>query len=373
MRKTILFIFGTRPEAIKMSPLIKEFQKNIDFFEIKICVSAQHREMLDNVLYFFEIVPDYDLDIMSQYQTLFQITRKILEKVEYVLDETKPDLIFVQGDTTTTFVGALAGFYKQIKVAHLEAGLRSRNRYSPFPEEANRILTGHLADFHFAPTPRAKNNLVREGITMQVYVVGNTAIDALFLGLSLIDPKEENYRKRFGFLDPLKRLVLVTGHRRESFGKPFENICFALKDVVSKFDDIQISYPVHLNPNVQEPVNRILKDIDNVHLIEPVDYPAFLWLMKKSYIILTDSGGIQEEAPSLGIPVLVMREVTERVEGIESRTAKLVGTNREAIVNEISTLIENEKEYHAMSDIANPYGDGKTSKRIVEIVKKELR
>ncbi len=368
----ILFIFGTRPEAIKLAPLIKEFQKTKGF-EVKICVTAQHREMLDQVLNFFKINPDYDLNLMKPNQSLFKLTANIIESLENVLNDFDPDLIFVQGDTTTAFVGALAGFYNQTKVAHIEAGLRSKHKYSPFPEEINRVLVGHIADYHFAPTEQAKENLYREGITENIWVVGNTVIDALFLGLQIIKTQgEEEYYHYFNFMDFSKKIILVTGHRRESFGEPFKNICFALKDIVNSFEDVEIIYPVHLNPNVRQPVNEILRGHPRVHLIEPLEYPYLIWLMEKAYLILTDSGGIQEEAPSLGKPVLVMREVTERTEGIEAGTARLVGTNREKIFLETAKLLEDREEYEKMAKAVNPYGDGKASQRIVSIVSREL-
>jgi len=365
----VLFLFGTRPEAIKMAPLIKEF-KSEENFKIKVCVTAQHRQMLDQVLNFFSIKPDYDLNLMKPNQSLFDITSNTLKGLEDVLEKEKPDLIFVQGDTTTAFVGALAGFYKKIKVAHIEAGLRSYNKYSPFPEEINRVLVGHLADYHFAPTKRAKENLFKENIKENVFVVGNTVIDALFLGLDIIKKEgEEKYYKYFDFIDFSKKIILVTGHRRESFGKPFENICYALKEIANSFSDVEIVYPVHLNPNVREPVNKILRNQERIHLIEPLEYPYLIWLMSRSYLVLTDSGGIQEEAPSLGKPVLVMREVTERIEGIEAGTAKLVGTNKEKIVKEVKKLLENKGDYDKMSKAVNPYGEGDSSKKIIEIIK----
>jgi UDP-N-acetylglucosamine 2-epimerase (non-hydrolysing) len=368
----ILFIFGTRPEAIKLAPLIKEFQKSGEF-NTRICVTAQHREMLDQVLSFFNIKPDYDLNIMKPNQSLFDITANILKLLEPILKKEKPDMIFVQGDTTTAFAGALAGFYQKIKVAHIEAGLRSHNKYSPFPEEINRVLAGHIADYHFAPTEKAKKNLYNEGIKENVWVVGNTVIDALFLGLDIIKKEgEEKYYKHFSFIDFSKKIILLTGHRRESFGEPFENICYALREIANKYKDVEIVYPVHLNPNVREPVNRILKGIKNIHLIEPLEYPYLIWLMNKSYLILTDSGGIQEEAPSLGKPVLVMREVTERIEGVEAGTAKLVGTDKNKIIKEVQTLLEDDKEYNRMAKATNPYGDGKSSERIIHILKNNL-
>jgi len=368
----LLFIFGTRPEAIKMAPLIKAFQKEISF-EIKICVTAQHRQMLDQVLDFFDIKPDYDLNMMKSNQSLFDITANVLKGLEKILEGYKPDLIFVQGDTTTAFVGALAGFYKKIKVAHIEAGLRSHNKYSPFPEEINRVLIGHLADYHFSPTERAKENLIKEGIKENIFVVGNTVIDALFLGLNIIKHKgEEEYLDYFNFINFSKKIILVTGHRRESFGEPFENICNALKEIAENYKDVEIVYPVHLNPNVRKPVNRILNGIDNIYLIEPLSYPYLIWLINKSYLILTDSGGIQEEAPSLGKPVLVMREVTERVEGIEAGTAKLVGTSKDKIISEVVNLLTNKEEYDKMAKAINPYGDGKASVGIIDILKSIL-
>ncbi len=367
----ILLIFGTRPEAIKLAPLIKEFEKYAEIFETKVCITAQHREMLDQVLKFFKIKPDFDLNIMKPNQSLSELTANMIKEIEPVLQNFRPDLVFVQGDTTTAFVGALSAFYQKVSIAHIEAGLRSFNKYSPFPEEINRVLVGHLADYHFAPTEKAKENLFNENIKKNVYVVGNTVIDALFLGLDIIKKQgEEKFYKFFNFLDFSKKIILVTGHRRESFGKPFENICNALKEIAQKHKDVEIVYPVHLNPNVRKPVFEILKGTENIHLIEPLEYPYLIWLMNKSYLVLTDSGGIQEEAPSLGKPVLVMREVTERTEGIEAGTAKLVGTNREKIAEEVSLLLEDKDEYRKMSKAVNPYGDGKASERIREIIEK---
>lgn len=372
MKKT-LFIFGTRPEAIKLAPLIKEFQNNQEKFTVKVCVTAQHREMLDQVLNFFGISPDYDLNIMKPNQSLFSLTADIIKSLEGVLSHFDPDLIFVQGDTTTAFAGALTGFYKKIKIAHIEAGLRSQNKYSPFPEEVNRILVGHIADYHFAPTEKAKENLIKEGINKNIWVVGNTVIDALFLGLKLIKTQgEEHYYKYFHYVDFSKKIILVTGHRRESFGEPFKKICFALREIANAFQDIEIVYPVHLNPNVRKPVNEILKKHLRIHLIEPLEYPYLIWLMNKSYLVLTDSGGIQEEAPSLGKPVLVMRDVTERTEGIEAGTARLVGTDKEKIVSETVKLLENTQEYNRMAQAVNPYGDGKSSIKIRKIVEELL-
>lgn len=369
--KKILFIFGTRPEAIKMAPLIKVMQENGADFQVKICVTGQHREMLDQVLSFFEIIPDFDLNLMQKNQTLFDITSNGLKGIEDVFNKYLPDVVFVQGDTTTAFIGALAAFYKRVKVAHLEAGLRSHNKFSPYPEEVNRILAGNIADYHFAPTERALNNLKQERINADMWIVGNTVIDALLLGLKIIEEKDaDKYQEFFNFIDFSKRIVMVTGHRRESFGEPFENICNALNELTEKFDDIEIVYPVHLNPNVRDVVNRILKDKDRIHLIEPLDYPYLIWLMNKSYIILTDSGGIQEEAPSLGKPVLVMREVTERTEGIEAGNAELVGTNKEVILNAATRLLTDAQAYEKMANAKNPYGDGTTSVQIADILKK---
>lgn len=376
--KKILIISGTRPEAIKMAPLIKEFENynlmsNEDKFkfEVRICITAQHREMLDQVFEFFNIKPDYDLNLMKTNQTLFDITANGLKGIKGVLEDYSPDFIFVQGDTTTTFVGALAGFYKKIKVIHIEAGLRTNNKYSPFPEEINRKLVSHIADYHFAPTIRAKENLYHEGLRNNVYVVGNTVIDALFWGLNIIKSEGEyKYIKFFDFLDFSKKIILVTGHRRESFGKPFKDICYALKEIANRFDNIEMVYPMHMNPNVRKSVENILKGVKKIHLIEPLEYSYFIWLMNKSYLILTDSGGIQEEAPSLGKPVLVMREETERKEGIEEGTAKLVGTNKKKIFNETKKLITDGDEYNKMAKSLNPYGDGNASKNIVNITSK---
>jgi UDP-N-acetylglucosamine 2-epimerase (non-hydrolysing) len=367
--KKILFVFGTRPEAIKMAPLIKEFQRNHHLFETKICVTAQHREMLDQVLDFFKIRPHYDLNIMKPGQSLFDVTINSLKGLQSVLEDFHPDLIFVQGDTTTVLTGAIAGFYSRIAVAHLEAGLRSGDKDSPFPEEINRILTGHIASFHFAPTETAVNNLKKEGITKNVWNVGNTVIDALFLGLDIIkEDGESGYVSYFSFVNFSKKIILVTGHRRESFGEPFLHMCTAMKEVAENNPDVEIVYPVHLNPNVRKPVYDVLKEVKSIHLIDPLSYPYLIWLMNKSYLVLTDSGGIQEEAPSLGKPVLVMRDVTERTEGIEAGTAILVGTNKDRITNETVKLLTNSDHYERMSKAVNPYGDGKTSKRIVDIL-----
>ena len=368
----IITIFGTRPEAIKLAPLIKEFQNFPNDFELKICVTGQNRELLDQVLDFFNIKPDFDLNLMKPNQTLFDICVEGLRGLDGILENYKPDLIVVQGDTTTAFIGALAGFYKKIKIAHLEAGLRSGNKLSPYPEEINRVFISHLADYHFAPTKNAAQNLMKENIRKNVWIVGNTVIDALFFGLKLIEQQNvEMYRDFFSFLDFSKKFILVTGHRRESFGKPFENICYALKQIAERFEDVKIIYPEHLNPNVRKPVNEILKDIARVHLIEPLAYPYFIWLLEKSYLVLTDSGGIQEEAPSLGKPVFVMRDVTERMEGIKTGTAKFVGTDQTKILNAVSALLTSKKQYEKMARRINLYGDGTTSKMIRDIILKQ--
>jgi len=367
--KKILFIYGTRPEGIKIAPLVKKFKKNTNLFETKVCITSQHRVMLDQVMDFFKIKADYDLNIMKPDQTLFDVTIESLKGLQKILNEYEPDLIFIQGDTTTVLAGALAGFYKRIDVAHLEAGLRSGNKYSPYPEEINRTLASHLAAFHFAPTKKAKKNLLKEQITKNVWEVGNTVIDALLLGLKIIKENgEDKYEKYFNFIDFSKRIILVTCHRRESFGKPFEQMCDAMKTIGNNNIDVQIVYPVHLNPNVRKPVNKFLKGNKQIHLIEPLDYQYLIWLMNRSYLVLTDSGGIQEEAPALGKPVLVMRDVTERQEGIDAGTAKLVGTDRNKIINETQNMLDNHTEYKKMATAVNPYGVGDSSEKIVKIL-----
>jgi UDP-N-acetylglucosamine 2-epimerase (non-hydrolysing) len=369
--KKMLFIYGTRPEAVKMAPLIKEFQRYPELFAVQVCLTGQHREMLDQINAFFGIKGDYDLDLMRPNQTLFDITARCLTGLQGVLNEAKPGLIFVQGDTSSVMAGALAGFYTRIPVAHLEAGLRSGDKYSPYPEEINRIIVGHIAEYHFAPTNRAVDNLRNEGITKNVYMVGNTVIDALRLGLDIIKRADEKkYDTFFSFLDFSKRIILVTGHRRESFGDGFENICNAIAHIAKTYSDTQFVYPMHCNPNVREPVNHFLGGIDNVFLIEPLNYPYLIWLMEKSFFVLTDSGGIQEEAPALGKPVLIMREVTERQEGIDAGTAKLVGTQYTHLVYYMEELLNDKKVYAAMANAVNPYGDGTTSKQVVDIIKK---
>ncbi len=367
-----LFIFGTRPEAIKLAPIIKIFEKTVDF-GVKLCSTGQHREMLKQVLDFFEINPDYELNVMKDNQNLFDLTTDILSRLKPVIEEVTPDYIFVQGDTTTAFVGALAGFYKKIPIVHIEAGLRSFNKFSPFPEEINRVLVGHIADLHFAPTEKAKDNLRKEGIEKNVFVVGNTVIDALMLGLKIIENNQEikkAIRDFFEFLDFGKKIILVTAHRRESLGEGFRNICEALREVATSNKEIEIVYPVHLNPNVRQPVFEILGEIKNIKLIEPLDYPKLIYLMEKSYCIITDSGGIQEEAPSLGKPVLVIRDVTERTEGIEAGTAKLIGTEKTKIVKWMEKLLNDKQIYKEMAKAKNPYGDGQSAQRIKEIMLK---
>lgn len=372
--KKILFIYGTRPEAIKMAPLVREFRNRPDKFICAICLTGQHRQMLDQINSFFGIAGDYDLNLMRPGQTLFDIVAGCLLGLRPVLERENPDLVFVQGDTSTVLAGALASYFCRIPVAHLEAGLRSSDKYSPFPEEGNRILAGHIADFHFAPTDRAVRNLAAEGISKNVFNVGNTVIDALHLGLSLLKSSGEMpYRKFFNFIDFSKRVILVTGHRRESFGGGFESICRALSKIADGHDDVEMVYPMHLNPNVREPVTRYLSGKKNVHLIEPLDYPYLIWLMSKCFFVLTDSGGIQEEAPALGKPVLVMRGVTERQEGVEAGTARLVGTESEAIVSAADDLLHDKTAYERMANAVNPYGDGKTSVRIAGILEETLK
>ena len=367
--KKILFIFGTRPEAIKMAPLIREIQNSGDKFLVEVCITGQHKQLLEQVTSFFGISADYDLRLMKPNQTLFDITADAIRALEKVINKCRPDLIFVQGDTSTAFVGALAGFYRQIKISHLEAGLRSGNKYSPFPEEINRRLVSHIADYHFAPTEAAVENLRGEGIYRNVWNVGNTVIDALFLGLKIVrEGLEESFYEFFEFLDFSKRIILITGHRRESFGKPLQKMCSAFREISLKYRNVELVYPVHLNPNVKGPVTEALMGIDNIHLIEPLEYPYFIWLMNKCYFVLTDSGGVQEEAPSLGKPVLVMRDVTERVEGITAGTAKLVGTDKEKILKGVDELMTSYDSYKKMTNSVNPYGDGSSGQKIIQIL-----
>ncbi|RMF92205.1 MAG: UDP-N-acetylglucosamine 2-epimerase (non-hydrolyzing) [Candidatus Schekmanbacteria bacterium] len=366
--KKILFLFGTRPEAIKLAPVILKLRE-CKKYKVRVCVTAQHREMLDQVISLFKIKPHYDLNLMRQNQSLEEITSRLISSIEPVLRKEKPDFVFVQGDTTTTFTAALAAFYQRIPVAHIEAGLRTNDIYQPFPEEINRRLTSSIASIHFAPTKESKQNLIREGISRKkIYVTGNTVIDALLYTIGKVE-KKKRIPSKLKIIDFNKKVILVTGHRRENFGKGFENICTALKSL-SNNKDIEIVYPVHLNPNVQKPVKRILGNIDNIKLIEPLDYFPFVYLMSKSYFIITDSGGIQEEAPSIGKPVLVMRNKTERPEALKAGTVKLVGTDRRKIEDEANKLINNKKYYLKMARAHNPYGDGKASQRIVSVMEK---
>lgn len=367
----VLTVFGTRPEAIKMAPLVHALA-NDERFDAKVCVTAQHREMLDQVLELFKITPDYDLNLMKAGQTLPEVTSRILLELTPVLKEFKPDVVLVHGDTATTFAASLAAYYEQIAVGHVEAGLRTGNIYSPWPEEANRKLTGALTKFHFAPTETSKQNLLSESYSEEsVFVTGNTVIDALLMIKSQIEENTDlssTLAAQFPFLDDSKKLILVTGHRRESFGGGFERICEALAQTAKSHPEIQILYPVHLNPNVQEPVKRILAEVDNVYLIEPQQYLPFVYLMNRANIILTDSGGIQEEAPSLGKPVLVMRETTERPEAVGAGTVRLVGTNVELITSSLTELLTNVNSYAKMSRAHNPYGDGNACSRICDIL-----
>lgn len=382
MRK-IMLVFGTRPEAIKMAPLVKEFQKYSDKFETVVCVTGQHREMLDQVLHIFEITPDYDLNIMKQGQDLYDVTARVLTGMRDVLKEVKPDIVLVHGDTTTSTAAALAAFYQQIPVGHVEAGLRTHNIYSPWPEEMNRQITGRIATYHFSPTSLSKQNLLAEGVKEeQITVTGNTVIDALYMVVEKIkkdkalDAELEEQLKLAGYdvnrLSKGRRLVLITGHRRENFGDGFINMCTAIKDLVKKYPEVDFVYPMHLNPNVRKPIHEVfgtdLSNLGNMFFIEPLEYLSFVYLMEKSSVVLTDSGGIQEEAPGLGKPVLVMRDTTERPEALEAATVKLVGTDYNMIVNEVSLLLDDKEAYEKMSKAVNPYGDGLACKRIVEFL-----
>ena len=374
--KRILLVFGTRPEAIKMCPLVKEFQKNPEDFETIVCVTGQHREMLDQVLRIFDVVPDYDLNIMKQGQDLYDVTSRVLTGMRGVLYEVKPDVVLVHGDTTTSTAAALAAFYRQIPVGHVEAGLRTHNIYSPWPEEMNRQITGRIATYDFSPTPLSKQNLLDEGVSPEkITVTGNTVIDALYWviynviskGYVPVDPSVASLPQDD------KRMVLITGHRRENFGEGFLNICMAIRDLAEKYPNVDFVYPMHLNPNVRKPIHEIfgerLDDLRNLFFIEPLDYLDFVYLMEKSFIVLTDSGGIQEEAPGLGKPVLVMRDTTERPEALEAGTVKLVGTNYDRIINEVTMLLEDPAAYESMSRAVNPYGDGHACARIVAKLK----
>lgn len=411
--KKVMLVFGTRPEAIKMAPLVKEFQKNAEQFETIVCVTAQHREMLDQVLDLFEITPDYDLNLMKQGQDLYDVTSRVLLGMRDVLSETRPDLVLVHGDTTTSTSAALAAFYQQIPIGHVEAGLRTHNLYSPWPEEANRQLTGRLATYHFAPTETSKKNLLKEGVSEnRIFVTGNTVIDALYMVLDQIKERSDlkvqveskllasglrketvefYMMKEFsptsvsvidnqivsrGYdLTDSRKLVLITGHRRENFGEGFFNICNAIKELAERHPDVDFIYPMHLNPNVRKPIQEVFGatengqlSTDNVHFVEPLEYLPFVYLMSQSYLVLTDSGGIQEEAPGLGKPVLVMRDTTERPEAVNAGTVKLVGTDKSVIVSEVANLLCDVSSYDAMAKAVNPYGDGKSCSRLIKFV-----
>ena len=382
--KKIMLVFGTRPEAIKMCPLVKEFQKHTDKFETIVCVTGQHREMLDQVLRIFEVTPDYDLNIMKQGQDLTDVTVRILNGLRDVFKVIRPDVVLVHGDTTTSMAAALAAFYAQIPVGHVEAGLRTHNIYSPWPEEMNRQITGRIATYNFSPTPLSESNLKKENIHSDIYVTGNTVIDALHMVVNNLEnnpdlaKEQEKILLNAGYdINRLKsgiKLVLITGHRRENFGDGFIQMCTAIRDLKNKFPEVDFVYPMHLNPNVRKPINEVfgedLSNLGNMFFIEPLQYLEFVYLMSKSNIVLTDSGGIQEEAPGLGKPVLVMRDTTERPEALESGTVHLVGTNYQKIMDEVSTLLENPEAYEKMSKAVNPYGDGLACSRIVEILKR---
>ena len=378
--KKVMLVFGTRPEAIKMAPLVKEFQKQPKRVETVVCVTGQHREMLDQVLKIFDIKPDYDLNIMKQGQDLYDVTARVLTGMRDVLKEVKPDVVLVHGDTTTSTAAALAAFYQQIPVGHVEAGLRTHNIYSPWPEEMNRLLTGRLATYHFSPTPLSRNNLIKESVDdRNIIITGNTVIDALYWVVDKIknnkelDNELEDILSKAGYdvnrLNNGKKLVLITGHRRENFGDGFINMCTAIKDLTVKYPDLDFVYPMHLNPNVRKPIHEVfgenLSGLKNMFFIEPLEYLSFVYLMEKSSIVLTDSGGIQEEAPGLGKPVSVMRDTTERPEALDAGTVKLVGTDYNKIVNEVSSLIDDKAAYEKMSKAVNPYGDGLACGRIV--------
>lgn len=381
--KTILLVFGTRPEAIKMAPLVKELQRITDKFKTIVCVTGQHREMLDQVLHLFEIKPDYDLNIMKQGQDLYDVTARVLVGMRDVLKEAKPDIVLVHGDTTTSTAAALAAFYQQIPVGHVEAGLRTHNIYSPWPEEMNRLITGRIATYHFSPTQLSRQNLINENISEEkITVTGNTVIDTLYWVVNKINnditlnTELQNTLNDSGYdtnrLVEGKKMVLITGHRRENFGEGFINMCTAIKDLTLKYPDVDFVYPMHLNPNVRKPIHQVfgedLSNLNNMFFIEPLEYLSFVYLMEKSTIVLTDSGGIQEEAPGLGKPVLVMRDTTERPEALEAGTVKLVGTNYDKIVSEVSSLLENQEYYDTMSKAVNPYGDGLACSRITKIL-----
>ena len=367
-RKKILTIFGTRPEAIKMAPLVKEIEKNSDIFESIVCVTAQHRQILDQVLELFNIKPDFDLNIMKENQNLWSLTSDVLLKTKEVIEQVKPDIVLVHGDTTTSMAAALSAFYAKVPVGHVEAGLRTFDKYYPFPEEINRVFTDSVCTYHFAPTEKSCQNLVKSNIPSEhIYKTGNTVIDALLYTVNNHDERIEGLN-----LNQKLKTILMTSHRRENFGEPIKEICKAILELVRKHADIEVVYPVHPNPNIRKPVYELLNGNDRIHLIEPLEYAQFCSLMKKSHIILTDSGGVQEEAPSLGKPVLVLRDTTERPEAVEYGTVKLVGTYKDKIVSSVEVLLTNEKEYKKMSEAINPYGDGFASKRIVDALKKDV-
>lgn len=381
----VMLVFGTRPEAIKMCPLVKEFQKHNDAFQTIVCVTGQHREMLDQVLNIFEVKPDYDLNIMKQGQDLYDVTARVLTGMRDVFKECKPDVVLVHGDTTTSTAAALAAFYQQIPVGHVEAGLRTHNIYSPWPEEMNRQITGRIATYNFSPTPLSESNLKAEKAQGNIYITGNTVIDALHMVVNKLKNDEtlakeqKEILKQAGYdinrLADGKKLVLITGHRRENFGEGFIHMVTAIKDLKNKYPDVDFVYPMHLNPNVRKPIHEVfgedLSNLGNMFFIEPLQYLEFVYLMEKATIVLTDSGGIQEEAPGLGKPVLVMRDTTERPEALASGTVHLVGTDYQKIMDEVSTLLEDEQAYEKMSKAVNPYGDGKACERIVEIFSKK--
>ena len=368
-KKRILLIFGTRPEAIKMAPLVKEFRKHPDTFDTKVCVTAQHREMLDQVLDFFDITPNFDLNLMKPGQNLYSLTASIIESIKPVLEDFNPDYVFVHGDTTTTMAGSIASFYYGAKVCHVEAGLRTNNKLSPFPEEINRQITSRISDYHFAPTENSRKNLIKENVSdNNILVTGNTVIDALLKSVEKVNENPSDLIKNLSIEIGDKEVVLVTGHRRENHGKGFERICKAIKKIAKDDENRLIIYPVHLNPKVQEPVKRILSKVYNVMLIDPLAYQDFIWLMNRSKIIITDSGGVQEEAPSLGKPVLVLRDNTERPEAIIAGTVELVGTNQDLIISKVLELLNNKEKFNQMSRLRNPYGDGTASKKIVKFI-----
>lgn len=381
--KTVMLVFGTRPEAIKMCPLVKEFQKHQDDFKTIVCVTGQHREMLDQVLGIFDVTPDYDLNIMRQGQDLYDVTARVLVGMRDVINVVRPDVVLVHGDTTTSMAAALAAFYQHIPVGHVEAGLRTHNIYSPWPEEINRQITGRIATYNFSPTLLSENNLKDENVTGKIFVTGNTVIDALHMVVEKLNSdkslaiEQADKLRRAGYdvsrLSDGRKLVLITGHRRENFGDGFKNICSAICDLKGKYPEVDFVYPMHLNPNVRKPIHEMfgenLDNLGNLFFIEPLQYLEFIYLMEKSTIVLTDSGGIQEEAPGLGKPVLVMRDTTERPEALDSGTVHLVGTNYDRIMNEVSTLLDSKDEYEKMSKAVNPYGDGQACKRIIEALK----